>query len=260
MPGPPCPPAVRRRLAAALAFAALAGGAAACGTAASPPRATRTADTTADTTAGYPAPRRPVSDIVAPRWTDERVRDRQGEAARVFAHLALAPGMAVADIGAGDGYYVARLVPLLGDSGVIYGQDVRDDYLDLLRDRARRAGWRTVRIVLGTEDDARLPASAVDVALMIHMYHEIAQPFALLARLATSMRPGGRLAILDRDAPTDAHGTPIALLNCELRAVGYEPVSRIDMEPGEYLAVFRAPPTAPAPQDIAERLRAGRCG
>lgn len=241
--------------AVALLCAALSCSLAACGTAGAPPRAQRTADTTA----GYPAPRRPVSDIVAPRWTDERERDRQGEAARVFAHLALTPGMAVADIGAGDGYYVARLVPLLGDSGVIYGQDVRDDYLDLLRDRSRAAKWRTVRIVLGTEDDPRLPAGAVDVALMIHMYHEITQPFALLARLATSMRPGGRLAILDRDAPTDAHGTPIALLTCELRAVGYEPLSRIDMEPGEYLAVFRAPSSAPAPKVIADRLRAARC-
>jgi len=248
-------PPVTHRGATALLLAALTCGLSACGTAASPPRASRSADTTA----GYPAPRRPVSDIVAPRWTDERDRDRQGEAARVFAHLALTPGMAVADIGAGDGYYVARLVPLLGDSGVIYGQDVRDDYLDLLRNRARAAGWRNVRIVLGTEDDPRLPADAVDVALMIHMYHEITQPFALLARLVTAMRPGGRLAILDRDAPTDFHGTPIALLACELRAVGYEPLSRIDMEPGEYLAVFRAPLSAPTPNEIAERLRAGRC-
>lgn len=228
---------------------------AACNRAAPTPQTSRA--TSSGT--GYPTPRRPVSDIVAPRWTDERIRDRQGEATRVFSHLKLKPGMAVADIGAGDGYYVARLVPVLGDSGVIYGQDVRDDYLDLLRSRARQAGWRTVQIVLGTEDDPRLPAAAVDVALMIHMYHEIAQPFALLARLSTSMRPGGRLAILDREAPTDAHGTPIALLNCELRAVGYEPLSRIEMEPGEYLAVFRAPASAPSPEDIARRLRAARC-
>jgi len=245
---------------ATLILLAVAGGLTACGNTAQAPRVARSADSTAAATAGYPTPRRPVSDIVAPRWSDERDRDRQGEAARVFEHLALKPGMAVADIGAGDGYYVARLVPLLGDSGVVYGEDVRDDYLDLLRARARRSDWRTVRIVLGTEDDPKLPAGAVDVALMIHMYHEIAQPFALLARLATSMRPGGRLAILDRDAPTDAHGTPITLLNCELRAVGYEPMSRIEMTPGEYLAVFRAPSTVPTPQAIAQRLRAGRCG
>lgn len=249
-----------RRRAARLLTATFAFGAALCGMAACN-RAAPTPQTSSATssTGGYPAPRRPVSDIVAPRWMDERVRDRQGEASRVFAHLKLKAGMAVADIGAGDGYYVARLVPLLGDSGVIFGQDVRDDYLDLLRNRARQAGWRNVQIVLGTEEDPRLPAGAVDVALMIHMYHEIAQPFALLARLSTSMRPGGRLAILDREAPTDAHGTPITLLNCELRAVGYEPLSRIQMEPGEYLAVFRAPASAPSPEDIAAKLRSSRC-
>lgn len=255
----PRPHTVRRRavalLTATLAYGAVMCGIAGCGSAAQTPQTSRATDSSA----GYPAPRRPVSDIVAPRWTDERIRDRQGEATRVFAHLELTPGMAVADIGAGDGYYVARLVPVLGDSGVIYGQDVRDDYLELLRNRARRAGWRNVQIVLGTEDDPRLPAAAVDVALMIHMYHEIAQPFALLARLSTSMRPGGRLAILDREAPTDAHGTPITLLTCELRAVGYEPLSRMEMEPGEYLAVFRAPAAAPSPEDIAQRLRAARC-
>jgi hypothetical protein len=236
----PRPQTLRRRTAAlltgTLVYSAAVFSMAACNRAAPTPQTSRA--TSSGT--GYPTPRRPVSDIVAPRWTDERIRDRQGEATRVFSHLKLKPGMAVADIGAGDGYYVARLVPVLGDSGVIYGQDVRDDYLDLLRSRARQAGWRTVQIVLGTEDDPRLPAAAVDVALMIHMYHEIAQPFALLARLSTS-------------------GTPIALLNCELRAVGYEPLSRIEMEPGEYLAVFRAPASAPSPEDIARRLRAARC-
>lgn len=256
----PRPQTHRRRAAALLTgillHSAALGGMAACNRAAPTPQTSRATSSST----GYPTPRRPVSDIVAPRWTDERIRDRQGEATRVFSHLELKPGMAVADIGAGDGYYVARLVPVLGDSGVIYGQDVREDYLDLLRNRARQAGWRTVQIVLGTEDDPRLPAAAVDVALMIHMYHEIAQPFALLARLSTSMRPGGRLAILDREAPTDAHGTPITLLNCELRAVGYEPLNRIEMEPGEYLAVFRAPASAPSPEDIARRLRAARCG
>jgi ubiquinone/menaquinone biosynthesis C-methylase UbiE len=227
----------------------------ACGSSGSSSRPARSTDTTSN----YPAPRRAVSDIVAPRWTDERIRDRQREAARVFEHLSLRPGMAVADIGAGDGYYVARLVPLLGDSGVVFGQDVRDDYLDLLRERAKTARWRTVQIVLGADDDPRLPTRSVDVALMIHMYHEITQPFALLVRLAPAMRPGGQLAILDREAPTGAHGTPIALLTCELRAVGYERVSRIEMDAGEYLAVFRAPDQAPAPGEIAARLRAGRC-
>ncbi len=71
----------------------------------------------------FPAPRRPISSIVSPQWSDEATRDAAHEADTVMALLGLRAGMTVADIGAGSGYYVARMARRVGDAGVVYGQD-----------------------------------------------------------------------------------------------------------------------------------------
>ena len=209
----------------------------------------------------FPAPRREVADIVAPRWTAEDTRDDAGEFGTVAKIAGIREGQRVADIGAGDGYYVARLAPLVGATGTVYGQDIVPEYLGLLQRRVRDDGLTNVRVVLGEPHDPRLPARGVDVALMIHMYHEIAQPFALLWNLASAMRPGGTLVILDLERPTYAHGTPPSLLRCELAAVGYRERSFTRTGPDEYVAVFVAPDSAqrPAPSDISAALQARRC-
>jgi len=209
----------------------------------------------------FPRPDRPVSDIVAPRWTGERERDEDGEFARVVALALVRDGMQVADIGAGDGYYVARLAPLVGPGGRVYGQDVVPEYLGLLATRVRRNAWDNVQVVLGDPHDPRLPEGTLDLAFMIHMYHEIEQPFGVLWNLATAMKPGGRLVILDLDRRTDSHGTPPALLRCELEAVGYRMAGLTRTAPGEYVAIFRAPTreARPTPAAIAARLAATPC-
>lgn len=209
----------------------------------------------------FPSPMRPVADIVAPRWSDEDDRDDVGEFARVVQLARIGTGQRVADIGAGDGYYVARLSPLVGATGQLFGQDIIADYLTLLQRRVRREGLRNVRVVRGDTHDPRLPTAGVDVAIMIHMYHEIEQPFALLWNLATAMRPGGRLVILDLERPTFGHGTPPSLLRCELGAVGYRELSFTNTAPSEYVAIFAAPDSAsrPTPAAISSALGASPC-
>lgn len=209
----------------------------------------------------FPSPARPVAEIVAPRWTREDVRDDAGEFDQVAALARIRSGQSVADIGAGDGYYVARLVPLVGRLGMVFGQDIIPDYLGLLASRARREQWPNVRVVLGEAHDPRLPAGGVDVALMIHMYHEIEQPYALLWNLATAMRSGGRLVILDLERPTTMHGTPPGLLRCELKAVGYRERSFTRTAFEEYVAIFEAPPiaTRPTPAALSAAVQAKPC-
>jgi SAM-dependent methyltransferase len=211
--------------------------------------------------ARFPAPSRPVADIVAPRWSNEDDRDDIGEAERVMRLLGALDGKHVADIGAGDGYYVARLTERVGATGRVYGEDITPRYLELLAARARQSGWNNVEIVRGEPHDPRLPAGALDAAIMIHMYHEISQPFGLLWNLATALKPGGRLVIMDLDRPTWGHGTPLRLLRCELAAVGYRE-SRVDRAvPGEYIALFIAPTPEerPSPEAITEALSQSPC-
>ena len=209
----------------------------------------------------FPAPARDVADIVAPRWINEDDRDNAGEFTTVARLARIRAGQAVADIGAGDGYYVARLSPLVGSAGVVYGQDIMPDYLGMLQRRVERDGLSNVRVVMGEPHDPRLPSASVDVALMIHMYHEITQPFALLWNLASAMKPGGRLVILDLDRPTYGHGTPRVLLDCELRRVGYQKLSFTRTGPEEYVAIYQAPAMAarPSPAAVSASLRASPC-
>ena len=189
----------------------------------------------------FPAPRRPISSIVSPQWSDEATRDAAHEADTVMALLGMRAGMAVADIGAGSGYYVARMARRVGTQGVVYGQDIMPRYLRYLRERVDRDELDNVRLVLGDPHDPRLPKASLDLVTMIHMYHEIEQPFGLLTNLVPSLRPGARLAILDMNRRTDQHGTPPALLKCEMEAVGYRQQSFHDLGVDGYVAIFTAP-------------------
>ncbi len=209
----------------------------------------------------FPAPSRRIADIVAPRWTNEDARDSDGEFERVAKLSKVRAGQRVADIGAGDGYYVTRLAPIVGATGRVFGNDIIDDYLVLLSNRVQREKLANVQVVRGDPHDPRLPAADVDIAYMIHMYHEIEQPFGLLWNLATSMKPGGRLVILDLERPTFAHGTPPALLRCELRAVGYREVTFTRTGDEEYVAIFEAPSASarPTPAAIRTALQSKPC-
>ena len=157
--------------------------------------------------------------------------------------------MTVADIGAGSGYYVVRLSPIVGPSGRIIAEDVVPEYLRSLRNRVRDLGLQNVVIGLGEPHDPRLPADSLDLAILVHMYHEIAQPYGLLYNLVPALRLGARVGIVDANGPTSQHGTPPDLLRCELAAVGYRE-NGFDQLVGSdaYLAMF-APPT------VASRTR-----
>lgn len=206
---------------------------------------------------GFPKPDRPVAGIVAPEWSSGPDRDAADESGQLIRGLDIRPGMTVADIGAGSGYHTLRLSPAVGPSGVVYAEDIVESYISGLRREAERRGLGNVRIVVGKADDPALPAGAVDRAVLVHMYHEIESPYALLWRLAAALKPGGRVGVIDLDRPTPRHGTPPALLKCEFEAVGYRQVSQATMDGGVgYLAVFEAPRERPKPADI-KPCRAG---
>jgi SAM-dependent methyltransferase len=209
----------------------------------------------------FPAASRRFSRIVAPRWTDESSRDASSEAETVIDALPLLPGMTVADIGAGDGYYVTRMSQRVGPTGRVYGQDIIPEYLNLLADRVREAGLKNVVVVRGEPSDPRLPRDSIDAAIMIHMYHEITEPYAQLWNLAKSLKPGAHVGILDTTFPTDQHGTPPWLLECELGVVGYHKVQSMSTARDEYLAIFRAPArdSLPSPAAIRARVAGGAC-
>ena len=201
--------------------------------------------------ARFPPVDRPVAPIVSSAYSTEAERDRHGEAERVMNRLAVAPGMRIADIGAGDGYYTVRLAKRLGPGATVYAEDVEQAYLDRLAARLKREGVAGVTLVHGTSADPRLPALSIDLAILSHVYHEIEHPYEFLYRLHAALAPNGRVAIIDNDKPTGEHGTPPALLKCELAAVGYRQMDFLSLVPADgYLAVFARPEALPRPEAI----------
>ena len=145
----------------------------------------------------FPSPDRPVADIVSPIWHAEKERDAAGEPRQLVRLLGIKSGMTVADIGAGSGYYVVRLSPIVGPHGHVIAEDVVPEYLRALRRRLRDLRLQNVTISLGEPHDPRLPTNSLDVAILVHMYHEIAEPYALLYNLIPALKPGARVGIID---------------------------------------------------------------
>ncbi len=200
---------------------------------------------------GFPLPDRPVAGIVAPEWSSGPDRDAADESGQLIRGLEIAPGMRVADIGAGSGYHTLRLSPAVGPTGIVYAEDIVEAYISGLRREAARRGLTNVRIVVGTPDDPKLPPKAIDRAVLVHMYHEVENPYALLWNLASALKPGARVGVIDLDRGPASHGMAPAMLKCEFEAVGYKQLSSAPMAGGVgYLAIFEAPTARPKPADI----------
>lgn len=200
----------------------------------------------------FPRPDRPVAEIISAQWATETERDGVDEVGQVARLLGIRPGMTVADVGAGSGYYAVRLARLVGPEGRVLAEDVTPLYLAGLERRVHTNGLANVTVVRGEAHDPKLPPGTADVAVLVHMYHEIAQPFGLLHHLAAAMRPDGRVGIVDLDDIPSRHGTPPKLLRCELAAAGYREVGFHTLK-GDigYLAIFAPPAPADRPAPAA---------
>ena len=200
---------------------------------------------------GFPAADRPVASIVSSRWSDEDSRDKANEGTEVMDRAGVTPGMTVADIGAGEGYYTIRLAQRVGPEGRVLAQDIVPAVRDALAERVTRENLETVSVRLGEPNDPKLPPASFDRVFMVHMYHEIESPYAFLWHLRPSLKEGGRVIVVDADRPTDQHGTPPKLLQCEFAAVGYAMVEMQRMpSAGGYLAAFEAKGERPEPAAI----------
>ncbi|WP_293988657.1 class I SAM-dependent methyltransferase [Sphingomonas sp.] len=200
----------------------------------------------------FPAADRPVARIVSPRWSTEEARDRLNESGEVMDKSGVTKGMTVADIGAGEGYYTIRLASRVGKDGRVLAEDIVPEVRDALAQRVARDRLDNVSVKLGEPANPKLPDNgSFDRVLMVHMYHEIEQPYEFLWRIRPSLKPDGQIVVVDANRPTQDHGTPPKLLQCEFAAVGYQLVAFDEMpSAGGYMARFRAVGPRPEPRDI----------
>lgn len=180
----------------------------------------------------------------AERWArvfDDPARDAWQKPDEVIRALAPAPDALVADIGAGTGYFAARLARAV-PRGHVYGADLAPDMVRYLGERARREGLANLTAVQAAPHDPQLPRP-VDLALMVNTYHHVADRPAYFARLRGSLRPGGRVAIIDflRDAPDGPPREariPAAVVKEEMGRAGYGLVAEHPFLPHQYFLVF----------------------
>ena len=214
-----------------------------------------------DSAIDFPRPDRPVSDLGANQFSTEDARDRVGEARKVMDLAEIEPGMTVADIGAGNGYYTVRLAERVGEAGRVLAQDIDAEALRRLGARVERERLDNVSIKLGAPDDPRLPPDSFDRIFLVHMYHEVREPYAFLWRMWPALREEGQIVVVDVDRPTDRHGIDPLLLSCEFKQVGFELVTFKDSpELAGYYAQFKAAAKRPAPHEIEPCPQTSRTG
>lgn len=199
----------------------------------------------------FPRAYRPVSSADGNGFSTEVTRDSLNEAQKVMDLADIREGATVADIGAGEGYYTVRLATRVGKKGRVLAEDIDAGVVQRLGIRVEREHLDNVSIKLGTPDDPSLPTSSFDRIFLIHMYHEVSEPYAFLWRLRPALRPDGKVIVVDVDHPTDQHGIPPPLLFCEFAAVGFR-LTRFERKPElqGYFAQFEAAGNRPAPSAI----------
>jgi len=199
----------------------------------------------------FPGAHRDVAPIVGDTYSTEDARDRLGEAEQVMQLAKVKAGMSVADVGAGEGYYTVRLARVVGPHGRVLAEDIVPQVRDSLSERIQRERLDNVAVKLGTPGDPMLPPESFDRVFLVHMYHEVASPYAFLWHLRDSVKPGGLVIVVDSNRPVQRHGIPPAQLKCEFGALGLQPVKFSFLAGGEvYLMAFRSVGSRPEPANI----------
>jgi ubiquinone/menaquinone biosynthesis C-methylase UbiE len=143
---------------------------------------------------GHPGRLFPPSDL---GLLDAPDRDLWQRPDQIMDAMGIADASVVADIGAGSGWFTLRLARRVGPRGLVYAEDVQKEMITAISRRVGREGFNNVRPWLGSNNDPRLPAGSIDAILVVDAYHEIADRVTMLSNLAKSLKPQGRLGIVD---------------------------------------------------------------
>lgn len=130
-------------------------------------------------------------------WLERDEREREERTDLLMTALALKPGMVVADIGAGTGYLSRRMAAAVGPGGKVLAVDVQPEMVRLLERLARQPGSSNIVPSLGADDDVKLPAVSVDLAIMVDVYHELAFPYEVLSSIVQTLKPDGQLVFVE---------------------------------------------------------------
>src|SRR5579864_5218014 len=177
-------------------------------------------------------------------WLTRPEREAEEQPEKALDALNLKPGMTVADIGAGVGYMSLRMARRVGPSGKVYANDLQPEMLAKLRENAAKAKISNVVTVLGDVADPKLPPNTMDLVLLVDVYHEFSQPQQMLRKIRETLKPDGRLVLLeyraeDPNVPILAeHKMTVAQVRTELEAEGFVLQPVIETLPRQHLLIL----------------------
>jgi len=178
-------------------------------------------------------------------WLERPERMQEERPDLVLAALELKPGMQVADVGAGSGYYSSRMAERVGKGGAVFAVDVQPEMIEILKRNMSERGAGNVKAVLGTETDPKLPVGTLDLAIMVDVYHELEYPYEMLAAIVKALKPGGRVVFVefrgdDPSVPIKAlHTMTEVQVRKEAAAHALEWVKTVSDLPWQHVVVFR---------------------
>jgi ubiquinone/menaquinone biosynthesis C-methylase UbiE len=187
----------------------------------------------------------PVMGVGGAGWLERPEREDEEAPSKALDALDLKPGMVVADIGAGSGYYSTRIAKRVGPTGRVYATDIQPGMIEILDRRIKSEGLSNVTTILGGMDDPRLPPASIDLAIMVDVYHELQQPQVFLQRLKGAFKPGGRLVLLEfrKEDPKvpilEVHKMSVAEVKQEMEAEGFVLDKVIDVLPWQHIIVLK---------------------
>jgi ubiquinone/menaquinone biosynthesis C-methylase UbiE len=177
-------------------------------------------------------------------WLERSEREMEEEPEKALDAIGIAPGATVADVGAGSGYFTVRMAQRVGPTGRVFANDLQPQMLAMLKNRLDRERLQNVTLIQGTVDDPRLPPGALDLILMVDVYHEFSQPQIMLRRMRDALKPDGRLVLLEyrKEDPSvpirPEHKMSVAEAKLEVEAEGYK-LSRVDEAlPRQHILIF----------------------
>jgi predicted methyltransferase len=195
---------------------------------------------------GQPEPRRSARLFPPERLGELEGPDRElwQKPDQIMDALGIADGSSVADLGAGGGWFTVRLARRVGPQGVVYAEDVQEQMIESMERRLTREGLRNVKMILGTEYDPKLPKDRLDAVLIVDVYHEVEQRVGLLGYVKDSLRPHGRLGIVDfrKDGvgpgPAMEERIDESVVLSDADTAGFRLISREMFLPYQYLLIF----------------------
>jgi SAM-dependent methyltransferase len=192
----------------------------------------------------------PVMGVAGAEWLERPEREAEEAPSKAIKALKLQPGQVVADIGTGSGYYAIRMARAVGPTGKVYATDIQQGMLDILARQTQKAKVDNVVPVLSAPDDPKLPANSLDLAIMVDVYHELAEPQAFVRRLREALKPDGRLVLLEfrKEDPRipiyEVHKMSVAEVKAELEPEGYQLKEVLDDLPWQHIIVLTKSPAS----------------